>query len=179
MASDLGFRGGRRWLLRRGLAVAALAGVGGVRVAAAGGLRVGERAPKATLVDLAGRAWVTSDLQGRVVVLTFWATWCGPCREELPLLSAYAADHEAAGLTVLGFCLDGRDSLPAVRAVAGPLHFPVGLLSDSEASGFGRPWRIPVNFTIARDGRLADDGWKDRQPAWTAERLARIVTPLL
>ena len=179
MASDRQSLVSRRWLLGRGLAASAAAGLGAVNVAAAGGLRVGELAPRATLIDLDGKSWVTSELQGRVVILTFWATWCGPCREELPLLSAYSAAHESQGLVVLGFCLDDRDSLPAVRKVAASLQFPVGLLVNSEAAGYGRPWRIPVNFTIARDGRLVDDGWKDRQPTWTEDRLSRIVTPLL
>jgi hypothetical protein len=43
----------------------------------------------------------------------------------------------------------------------------------------GGPTRIPVNFTIDRAGRLIDNGWKDKQPTWTLERLERIITPLL
>ena len=142
-------------------------------------VRVGQPAPVATLTSLDGQRLSTLDLKGQVVVLTFWATWCVPCREELPLLSAYAAEHAAQGLSVLGFTLNTADELDQVRAVAHALSFPVGFLERSRASGYGRIWRIPVNFTIARDGRLADDGWKDRKPVWTEERLARIVTPLL
>ena len=55
--------------------------------ARANDLRVGERAPPATLVTLDGQKLSTPDLVGNVVILTFWATWCSPCREELPLLS--------------------------------------------------------------------------------------------
>ncbi len=121
----------------------------------------------------------TSDLKGQVVILTFWATWCVPCREELPLLSTYAAEHAARGLSVLGFTLNTPDELKEVQAVAQTLSFPVGFLERSSAPGYGRIWRIPVNFTIDRAGRLVDDGWKDRHPVWTQERLARIVTPLL
>jgi hypothetical protein len=53
------------------------------------------------------------------------------------------------------------------------------LLAQSSAPGYGRIWHIPVNFTIDRQGRLVDDGWNDRRPVWTTERLERIVTPLL
>jgi cytochrome c biogenesis protein CcmG, thiol:disulfide interchange protein DsbE len=66
-----------------------------------------------------------------------------------------------------------------VRAVAGSLSFPNGLLASSSAPGYGRIWRIPVNFTIDREGRLVDDGWREKKPVWTPERLDRIVTPLL
>jgi cytochrome c biogenesis protein CcmG/thiol:disulfide interchange protein DsbE len=147
--------------------------------AQANDVHVGQPAPAATLVTLDGKRLSTPELTGQVVILTFWATWCVPCREELPLLSKYAAEHAAQGLSVLGFTLDTPDELDPVRAVARTLSFPVGFLATSSAPGYGRIWRIPVNFTIDRAGRLADDGWKDRRPVWTQERLARIVTPLL
>jgi cytochrome c biogenesis protein CcmG/thiol:disulfide interchange protein DsbE len=142
-------------------------------------VRVGQPAPAATLMTLDGQRLSTQELIGQVVILTFWATWCVPCRDELPLLSRYAAEHAAQGLSVLGFTLNTPDELDPVRAVARTLSFPVGFLERSSAPGYGRIWRIPVNFTIDRAGRLVDDGWKDRHPVWTRERLARVVTPLL
>jgi cytochrome c biogenesis protein CcmG, thiol:disulfide interchange protein DsbE len=114
-----------------------------------------------------------------VIILTFWATWCGPCRQELPLLSAYAEQHAKDGLTVLGFSLDGPEDLRKVQAAAQSLHFPVGLVAQSTLPGYGRIWRIPVNFAIDAQGRLIDNGWKDKEAVWTPERLGSIVTPLL
>ena len=142
-------------------------------------LRVGQAAPPATLVTLEGERITTTALTGNVVILTFWATWCAPCRDELPLLSGYAARHAQAGLRVLGFCLDEPGELAQVRKVAAGLSFPVGLLANSSAPGYGRIWRLPVNFTIDRAGRLVEDGWKLKQPSWTPERLEEVVTPLL
>jgi thiol-disulfide isomerase/thioredoxin len=143
------------------------------------GLRVGAPAPPARLVTLDGRNIATSDLAGQVVILTFWATWCVPCRSELPLLSDYYTQHSAQGLAVLAFSLDLPEELQRVARAAQGLRFPVGLLGNSSAPGYGRIWRLPVNFTIDRAGLLADDGWQDPQPVWTPERLARIVSPLL
>ena len=145
----------------------------------AGGLRVGAPAPAATLVTLDGQRISTTELHGQVVILTFWATWCSPCREELPLLSDYLAQHADAGLKILGFGLDTREQLAEVRRVAQTLRFSVGLMSDSSAPGYGRIWRLPVSFTIDRQGLLAEDGWKEKKPAWTRERLDQLVTPLL
>lgn len=148
-------------------------------VAWAGGLRVGAPAPVATLVTLDGQRISSADLLGQVVILTFWATWCSPCREELPLLSEYLVHHADAGLQILGFGLDSREKLADVLQVARSLRFPVGLMSDSSAPGYGRIWRLPVSFTIDRAGRLAEDGWKEKHPVWTQERLDQVVTPLL
>jgi cytochrome c biogenesis protein CcmG/thiol:disulfide interchange protein DsbE len=169
----------RRALLKGGAAtLLTWAGLRGSS-AQANELRVGATAPPATLVTLEGQTIATPDLVGKVVILTFWATWCPPCRDELPLLSSYAVQHADAGLQILGFSLDTPDKLAEVRQVAQALRFPVGLLAHSSAPGYGRIWRLPVNFTIDRAGRLVDDGWKDKPPSWTPERLEQVVTPLL
>ena len=159
-------------------AAAAVALGGRVPLARAASLRVGQPAPEAVLSTLDGRRLSTTDLRGRVVIVTFWATWCVPCREELPLLSDYAHVH-ADRLTVLAFSLDDPSDLDQVRSVAKTLDFPIGLLGSDRLPGYGRIWRLPVSFTIDVRGVLVDNGWQDRQPVWTRESLERIVTPLL
>lgn len=172
-------RSRRDWLRTAGgLALGASIG-GWLPAAQANSLAVGRPAPGLVLRTLDGQSIASEDLRGSVVILTFWATWCEPCRTELPLLSDYAERHAAQGLRVLGFSLDGDDNLAAVREVANRLKFPVGLLGSAYAGGYGRIWRIPVNFTIDRKGLLVDNGWDDPNPSWTADRLERIVTPLL
>jgi cytochrome c biogenesis protein CcmG, thiol:disulfide interchange protein DsbE len=181
LRNEVSVRSTRRAVLR-GAAALALTGLDALLAPPlqAAALRVGELAPPATLVTLDGQRLATTELLGHVVILTFWATWCVPCRQELPLLSDYASQHAVQGLTVLGFALDTPDDdLRKVQQVARSLSFPVGLLANSSVPGYGRIWRIPVNFTIDRKGRLIDNGWNEKQPTWTAERLERIVTPLL
>lgn len=166
----------RRWLSR--LAHLLLAAAVPV-TARASALQRGAPAPPLVLTTLDGQKMATGDLLGDVVILTFWATWCAPCVEEMPLLSDYAARHAQQGLRVLGFSLDAPNDVEKVRAMAARLSFPVGLLGSAWAGGYGRMWRLPVSFVIDRAGRLADNGWDDPQPAWTKERLQRIVDPLL
>lgn len=178
MHSDEHTRGGRRAVLKA-LGAATFVAAMGERRAVANDLHLGAPAPPARLQTLDGQKIATSDLLGHVVILTFWATWCDPCREELPLLSDYAERHAADGLRILGFSLDTPDKLREVRQVAQTLKFPVGLLANSSAPGYGRIWRLPVSFTLDRAGRLVDNGWKDKNPTWTADSLERIVTPLL
>ncbi len=172
-------RSGRRSLLKGACAAWLVGGTLRAVPACAADLRVGAPAPPATLVTLDGERITTTDLRGQVVILTFWATWCAPCREELPRLSEYSRRHAEHGLRVLGFGLDAGDQLADVRKVAAGLSFPVGFLADSSAPGYGRIWRLPVNFTIDRNGRLAEDGWKEKTPGWTPERLEQLITPLL
>lgn len=170
----------RRAWLGQTLALGACASLAAwPRAAQASSLEVGQMAPPLVLRTLDGQSIATRALLGKVVILTFWASWCDPCREELPLLSAYAARHAAQGLQVLGFSLDEPDSLTEVKKIAATLSFPVGLLGSAWAGGYGRIWNLPVNFTINRAGVLVDNGWQDKQPAWTEARLQRIVTPLL
>jgi len=170
----------RRALLLHSLAwCLALSLTGWPTGAQAGGLKIGQPAPHLVLHTLDGQAIAIDDSRGKVVILVFWATWCAPCREELPLLSAYAAQHAQEGLQVLGFSLDEPDSLPEVKRVAASLRFPVGLLGSAYAGGYGRLWQLPVSFTIDRSGLLVDNGWDDDDRQWTEERLQRIVTPLL
>ena len=178
MPSDPGRVCDRRSLLAAVAAVCTCAVLRWPR-AWARGLHVGAPAPLATLVTLDGQHISSGDLIGQVVILTFWATWCTPCRDELPLLSDYFVHHADRGLQILGFSLDTRDTLADVRRVAQSLHFPVGLMDASSAPGYGRIWRLPVSFTIDRKGLLVEDGWQEKQPVWTRERLDQHVTPLL
>jgi cytochrome c biogenesis protein CcmG, thiol:disulfide interchange protein DsbE len=142
-------------------------------------LVIGKPAPAVTLNTLDGKHIALGDLRGKVVILTFWATWCGPCQQELPLLSQYAHEHAKDGLVVLGFSLDSPDDMKQVRAIANNLSFPVGLLGDPHVPGYGRIWHLPVSFTVDRNGLLVDNGWDDKEPAWTQKRLDSVVTPLL
>jgi thiol-disulfide isomerase/thioredoxin len=149
------------------------------QVARANELELGAMAPPLVLQTLDGQRVATRDLIGKVVFVNFWASWCAPCLEELPELSAYAERKAGEGLQVLGFSLDDADQLPKVRALAATLRFPVGLLGSAWAGGYGRIWRCPVSFVIDCGGRLAVDGWSDTQTPWTEARLAAVVDPLL
>jgi len=148
-------------------------------LSAASTLRVGSPAPPLALQTLEGQRIATTDLQGQVVLVTFWATWCAPCQEELPLLSDYAQTQAAHGLRVLAFSLDSPAQLPKVRQMASRWSFPVGLLDSPWVPGYGRIWKLPVSFVIDRQGRLQYNGWDDPEPTWTAAKLHQVVDPLL
>jgi len=81
--------------------------------AAAGGAHIGQAAPEFALADLDGNPLRLSDLRGRPVIVNFWASWCGPCVEEFPMLRAAAQRHAAQNVAVVGIVF--RDNSEAAR----------------------------------------------------------------
>lgn len=160
---------------------AALALAGGLSLSlpasAAAHLEVGQAAPDLTFRTPAGEVRHISAYGGQVVILAFWATWCAPCREELPLLSDYASRHPR--VKVVALALDGPDNLAEVQAATRGLKVDLGLLPSAWAGDYGRVWKLPVSFVIDPAGRLQYDGWKADLPIWDKGSLEQVVTPLL
>lgn len=179
-AGDLANADRREWLVRAGT-MGFLAALGlQSQQASAKALQLGKQAPALVLHTLDGKTISTSDLIGQVVIVAFWATWCEPCCEELPVLSAYAKQKAEAGVKVLGFSIDTVEELPKVREMAHDLSFPVGLLGSAYAGEYGRIWKLPVSFVIDRQGLLAHNGWNDTsQTGMTESKLKAIVDPLV
>lgn len=142
------------------------------------GLAVGEPAPpiEATLLD--GSHFSLADMRGKVVVVNVWATWCGPCRAEMPALEAFYQAHRNQGLVVLAISADDRSDIDAVRAVMHDFSYPAAMARDSKIEGYGRLWRVPLTFVIDRNGALRRDGFK-AAPTIDAAALDQDVLPLL
>ncbi len=113
---------------------------------------VGAPAPDFTLQDLDGHAVTLSDLRGQVVILNFWATWCGPCRLEMPLLQAAYTSQKDQGLIILAIDLD--DPAADVRDFrdALGLTFPVLLDPGTTITDLYRVRGWPTSYFINRDG---------------------------
>ncbi len=142
------------------------------------GLERGELAPPLQAVTLAGHHEDSRNWSGRVVLIAFVASWCSPCRRELPILAQYAARHRQHFKLVI-VAMDDADDLADLQGWMRGLSLDPALASSTQADGYGRIWRLPVSFVIGRDGRLVDNGWDDAQPAWTRARLHTEITPLL
>jgi thiol-disulfide isomerase/thioredoxin len=109
-------------------------------------------APPFELVDLEGQTVSLKSLRGRPVVLNFWATWCGPCRAEMPMLAAWARSHPDA--VVLGISVD-RDP-EAVRRLVPTLDVPYRILLDSRhevATAYGVD-TYPTTFRLDENGQI-------------------------
>lgn len=111
------------------------------------------RVPDYAFIALDGREIRSDDLRGQVVVVNFWATWCGPCKLEMPALQKLHEDRAAEGVVVIGLATDaGRgDAIPGFLAERG-IDYPVGRATNAHRSAFGGISAIPTTFIIDRDG---------------------------
>jgi thiol-disulfide isomerase/thioredoxin len=138
----------------------------------------GQKAPAWQVTTLDGQVISSASLKGKVVLVHFWATWCPPCREEMPALESFYKQHAKDGLEIVGISLDEADDLASVRRFAQPFTFPVGMKTSAQVDGFGRIWVLPLSFLIDRKGVLREDGWTGERSI-DAASLDRIVLPLL
>ena len=106
-----------------------------------------------TLRDLAGKTWTLSGLRGKVVLVNFWATWCPPCRKEMPDLEALQQRFDAQGLVILGISDEKADKVePFVRQRN--VTFPILLDPERKANDAFVVDGIPKTFIFDREGKL-------------------------
>ena len=139
---------------------------------------IGEPAPALAARAIDGTRFDLTTLHGKVVIVNFWATWCPPCREEMPALDAFYGKFHGRGVELLGVSVDRSRDRAAVIKVALTVHYPVAILADAETNGFGKPAALPVTCVIDPAGTVRAVMTPDTTPI-TEEALARIVTPLL
>lgn len=131
---------------------------------------------KAPLLD--GQTLSTDDLKGKVILVNFWASWCGPCRVEMPEVEAYYRQNRAQGLEVLALSMDELADESKVREAAKPFTFHVAMYKTAQLKGFGRIWRMPVSAVIDRHGHLAKEDWFV-EPKLNTAALDALIKPLL
>jgi thiol-disulfide isomerase/thioredoxin len=140
--------------------------------------KAGEPAPAIEATTWDGGHFSLAAERGRVVIVHFWASWCTPCRLEMPVLDAYYRQHHDAGVDVLAINLDDKEGLAEARAAMTAFAYPAASYRDARAPGYGRIVHLPLTFVIDRDGILRRDAWT-AAPVVDAAVLEREVTPLV
>ena len=141
------------------------------------GLSVGQSVPELSATLLDGTT-VFKTRPGHVTLVNFWATWCAPCKAEMPALEQYYKDHKAQGLDVLAISMDAPGQEAQVRQWEAQFSFSVALKNQSKVAPLGRVWRLPSTFVIDGQGRLQKNG-SEGDPSVDAQLLESLVTPLL
>jgi peroxiredoxin len=137
------------------VATAALLALGACKPATSTALPVIAKAPAWKLTDLAGHEVGAAALRGKVVVVDFWATWCGPCVGEIPGYVALQTKYGADGLVIVGLSVDeGGPELVRNFAAKNGLSYTLAMADEATVAAFGSFDAIPTTFLIDREGNI-------------------------
>jgi cytochrome c biogenesis protein CcmG/thiol:disulfide interchange protein DsbE len=131
-------------------------------------------APALVAIQLDGRVFDLSKFRGRVVLVNYWATWCAPCKKEMPILNEFYRKHHAEGLELIGISADRFEDFPKMRRMSHSIAYPTAPLTQLSANGFGAPEGFPLTYVIDKEGVVRDKFIEVR-----AALLDEVVLPLL
>ena len=131
-------------------------------------------APSLILTQLNGEAFDLSKLRGKVVLVNYWATWCAPCKKEMPVLNSFYQRHRGDGLEVIGISADRPQDFAKMRKISNSLAYPTTTVDQITDNGFGPPEGFPLTYVVDRNGVIRDRFIDVRE-----QLLKDVVLPLL
>jgi cytochrome c biogenesis protein CcmG/thiol:disulfide interchange protein DsbE len=135
---------------------------------------IGEAAPALVLTAIDGTSIDLAKLRGKVVLVNYWATWCAPCRKEMPTLDAFYRRHRGQNFELVGISVDFPRDAAKMRKAAATLSYPAVGIKDIEVNGFGAPEGVPVTYVIDAEGII-----RDKFIAVPNKLLNDVVVPML
>ena len=139
---------------------------------------VGSPAPALDVPELDGQTFDLSAQHGKVVVVNFWATWCPPCREEMPALDAFYRRYHGQGLEMIGVSADRPHDRSDVTKVMQSFSYPAAMLDDAKVNDFGTPDALPMTVVVDGNGVVRAKLTPDQTPV-TEKSLSDAVLPLM
>jgi peroxiredoxin len=136
---------------RKSLAIGMVLGLSLVAATAAA-LDAGARAPEINLPDTNGHTVNLAGLRGQVFIVDFWASWCAPCADEMPVLERLYSSHHAEGFTIVGVSQDENDAAMQGFLRQHHVSFPVARDSGHSVAGRYNPTNMPTTFIVDRHG---------------------------
>jgi cytochrome c biogenesis protein CcmG/thiol:disulfide interchange protein DsbE len=139
---------------------------------------IGQAAPALVVQELNGHTFDLAAERGKVTVVNFWATWCPPCRKEMPALDAVYKRYHAQGLEMIGLSADRPRDRSEVAKIMQSFSYPAAMLTDAKSDGFDEPTALPVTYVVDKNGIVQAKLLADDKPL-TEQTLAPVVLPLL
>ena len=138
---------------------------------------VGKKAPEFTLKDMNDKAVSLSSLKGNVVLISFWATWCPPCRDEMPSLNRLYREFRNRGLAIVAVSTDRSASLVKDFLGKTPVDFPVLMDSGSKVARQFKVFSLPTTFLLDRNGAIVQKYLGEEE--WDSAKIRDKITTLL
>ena len=140
---------------------------------------IGKPAPSFSVSTANGKGTVDlSSLKGKVVIVDFWATWCGPCKESFPKLQEIYTKYNSSGLEIVGLSEDDENQGIAEFGQAhGNVKFPIGWDNGKSVAGQYKPPTMPTSFVIDKNGivRFVHVGYHDNDQAEIEKELKTLL----
>jgi peroxiredoxin len=140
---------------------------------------VGQTAPALIVQQIDGSQFDLSKLRGKVVLVNVWATWCSPCRGEMPTLNAFYRRYHSRGLDLLGLSIDEPSDAAQVQQVMRQFSYPAALASGARVNGFGDPIAVPITYVIDAKGVIRAQLQAEGPSGVSEQALQAAVLPLL
>ncbi len=135
-------------------------------------------APDFTLQSLDGKTVRLSDFRGKPVVLNFWATWCGPCKIEMPWFVDLQKQYGPAGLQFLGVAMDDASTKDIAEfAESMKVNYPILIGKESVGDAYGGVQFLPETFYIDRNGKVVDKAFGLKGRGEIEDAIKKILAP--
>jgi cytochrome c biogenesis protein CcmG, thiol:disulfide interchange protein DsbE len=140
---------------------------------------VDQPAPQLVVPQLDGHPFDLAKLHGKVVLVNVWATWCSPCRVEMPTLNAFYRRYHSKGLVLLGLSIDEASDAAQVGQVMKQFSYPGALASAAKVNGFSDPVAVPITYVIDGHGVIRAQLQAEGPSGVSKQALEDAVLPLL
>jgi cytochrome c biogenesis protein CcmG, thiol:disulfide interchange protein DsbE len=140
---------------------------------------VGDVAPPLVAAKLDGSTFDLGTLRGKTVIVNFWATWCVPCRSEMPVFDTFYRHYHGQGLEMIAVSADRSRDRDDVIKVMQAFSYPAAMLKDAKVNGFGAPRILPVTYVVDSTGVVRAKLVPESESGVSEKVLADAVLPLL
>ena len=132
-------------------------------------------APEFALTDINGKPLSLAQYKGKVVLLDFWATWCAPCKVEIPHFIALQDKYGPQGLQIIGLSMDD-DAKPVVKFAAQmKINYPIAVGDEKLASKYGGVLGLPIAFIVDKEGRIVHKHVGETAPEVFEKEVAELL----